>query len=139
MPYAQLSDMVQRFGESELIAVTTPKGQPRERIDTDKVQAALSDASDVIDSYLRRQYALPLSTPSPALVRVCCVLARYSLNSTSETKPTEQMDTDVKRAMAWLSDIGKGNATLDGDEAPNLGTSFSRVQGRRPAYNGGAF
>ncbi|MBM9400377.1 DUF1320 domain-containing protein [Gluconacetobacter azotocaptans] len=137
MAYAVVQDLIDRFGEDELIAVTTQRGQPRETIDVARVGQAIGEASDLIDSYLRRRYTLPLTNPSANIVRVCCVIARYDLNATSDVTPTEQMGNDRKMAIAWLGDIASGKVTLDGAVPANTSTTFSRIQTRRAAYPSG--
>ncbi|MFT8419414.1 MAG: phage protein Gp36 family protein [Acetobacter sp.] len=65
MAYATVDDMTKSFGEDELITVTTPRGVERTVIDQDQVNTAIGVASDEIDSYLRRRYAVPLVTAPP--------------------------------------------------------------------------
>ena len=67
MAYATAADMIARFGTAELIRMTTPEGAAMEAIDTAAVDRALVEASDVIDSYLRTRYAVPLATVPPSV------------------------------------------------------------------------
>lgn len=131
--YAALPDMVSAFGEDELITVTTPLGEDRVAIDQTKVDSAITIASDEIDSYLRRRYALPLASVSAKMMRVCCVLARWNLWSDTKNAPSDAMRADRKDAIAWLAAINCGSVTLDGAVALNVGNDFSRVATRRPA------
>ena len=130
--YAALPDMVSAFGEDELITVTTPRGEDRVAIDQTKVDGAIAIASDEIDSYLRRRYALPLVSVSAKMLRVCCVLARWNLWSDTTNPPSDAMRADRKDAIAWLSAVSSGSVTLDGAVALNVGNDFSRVATRRP-------
>ncbi|MFM9902101.1 MAG: gp436 family protein [Polaromonas sp.] len=92
MVYARISDMVERFGEAELIGLS-------DRDDTGEINdsvltRALDDATSFIDGHVGRVYQLPLlgcakplTTPGgavlyvapPVLVRMACDLARYYL------------------------------------------------------------
>lgn len=92
MIYARVTDMVDRFGERELIQLT-------DRDDTGEVgttvlNRAISDATAFVDGYIGKVYQLPLlgcakpvvtpgATPEYAcptvLTRMVCDLARYYL------------------------------------------------------------
>ncbi|MFT8644532.1 phage protein Gp36 family protein [Gluconacetobacter sp.] len=134
MAYAALTDLVAMYGERELIAATTEEGTPRTTVDADKVARALTNASDLMDTYLLRRYATPVTPPTPTLVATCCKIARVDLNSTGATVPTDQMLSDRKVAMGWLEAIAAGRATLDGAVAANTSDSFSRIATRPAPY-----
>lgn len=131
MPYATVQDMIARFGEAELLRVTTPEDQPLDTINVDRVTQALTDASSLVDSYLRRKYVTPVAAPTPEIVRATCVLARYDLAFGSQTAPDEQKRLARKEVVEWLEAIGSGRVTLDGAIAFNPDASFARVQDRR--------
>lgn len=137
MAYATVDDMTLSFGEDELITVTTPRGVERTVIDQDQVNTAIGVASDEIDSYLRRRYAVPLVSVSPKILQVCCVLARWALWSKTDTAPSDAMRADRKDAIAWLGSINSGSVTLDGAVALNVGNDFSRIATRRPSVGFG--
>lgn len=137
MPYASVSDLITRFGERELIANTTPEGMSRERIDQDKVDLALTNASSLIDSYLNRRFITPLPSAPDSVVDACCRIARYALAQTGQSQPTEQMRLDRKDAVDWLTHIARGTVTLDGQTPANDSKSWSRIQRRNPMQTGG--
>lgn len=110
MSYATQQDLVDRFGELELIQLSDRDGAAA--IDADVVAKALSDADELVDSYIAARVALPLSTVPARLVRVAGDIARYYLHADA---PTEQVRTAYKDAVAWLKDIGQGKATLGED------------------------
>ncbi|MBF0858801.1 DUF1320 domain-containing protein [Gluconobacter sp. LMG 31484] len=138
MAYASVSDLIQRFGERELINNTTPEGMPGESIDQARVSQALTDASALIDSFLNRRFAVPLQDAPASVVNACCKIARFDLAQSGASQPTEQMRLDQKDALAWLTLIAKGTVTLDGQTAANESSSWSRIQKRRPMQGGGA-
>ena len=110
MSYATQQDLVDRFGELELIQLTDRENGAA--TDADVVAAALADADELVDSYIAARVALPLATVPPRLVRVAGDIARYYLHADA---PTEQVRTAYKDALAWLKDIGLGKATLGDD------------------------
>ncbi|GBR09503.1 gp436 family protein [Gluconobacter frateurii] len=137
MPYASVSDMIDRFGERELIANTTPEGMPKNGIDQAKVTLALTNASSLIDSYLNRRFATPLATPPNSIADACCRIARYALAQTGASQPTEQMRLDRKDAVEWLTHISRGTVTLDGQTPANESKSWSRISRRQAMQSGG--
>lgn len=138
MAYASVSDLIQRFGERELINNTTPEGMPGMSIDQVRVAQALTDASALIDSFLNRRFEVPLQEAPASIVNVCCKIARFDIAQSGATQPTDQMRLDQKDALAWLTLIAKGTVTLDGQTAANESSSWSRIQKRRPTQGGGA-
>ena len=106
MMYCDQQAMVARFGEVELIRLTdSGSGQT----DTNAVAAALSDASDEIDTYLAVQHDLPLESTPDVLVRLCADIARYRLYD-------DRMLDEVKKryddAIKLLKEIARGSALL---------------------------
>ncbi len=116
MPYGSVDDMVSAFGEPELIRLSTPEGAELAGIDADRVETALLNASDLIDSHLRRRYACPLAVTPPAINRACLVLARYDISFSGATEPSEQVRLARKEAVEWLGRLNTGTVSLEGVE-----------------------
>ena len=110
MTYATQQDLVDRFGELELIQLSDRESTGS--IDATVVGKALADADELVDSYIAARVALPLSTVPPRLARVAGDVARYYLHADA---PTEQVRAAYKDAVAWLKDIAAGKATLGDD------------------------
>lgn len=107
MHYANVNDMVSRFGETEMIHASD-RGATNQ-IDATVVGNAINDAVAVIDGHLAGRYALPLSTVPAILTRLCCDLARYYLDDL--TVP-EKIQNNYDNAMNTLGDIAKGKMSL---------------------------
>lgn len=139
MPYAALADMVEMFGEAEMIRLTAPEGELDGEVVEEKVDRAIGDATDLIESYLRRRYLVPLAAPfPPAIRRAACVLARFDLAHGDQREPTEQMRLARKDTIAWLEQLAEGSAELPPD-VPLAGTSGagSRRTDRDRAFSTG--
>lgn len=134
MAYATAADMIARFGTAELIRMTTPEGAAMEAIDTAAVDRALVEASDVIDSYLRTRYAVPLATVPPSIAGCACRLARHDLARGENREPTQQMVDARREDIAWLDRIAKGIVTLDGLAPPSVDQSGARLRDRCGAF-----
>lgn len=128
MAYASLSDLVAAFGEAELVRLTTPVGQPLGEVQPARAGRALDEASELMDSYIRRRYAVPVQA-SGALRSCCCALARFDLAHSGDSQPSDQMTAARKERIAWLDAIAAGRVQLDAAEqlAPQ---SLARVTDR---------
>ena len=110
MSYATQAQMIDRFGEAELIQLTDRGAAQTGVIVAAVLNAALLDADEEIDSYLRPVRALPLAAPIPErLVRVACDLARYHLY---DDHAPEGIRTRYQDGIRWLRDVAGGKASL---------------------------
>lgn len=105
--YCTLEDMVNRFGLEELIQLTDSSGTGI--IDNDEVNAAVDDASNLIDGYLGGRYTLPLTSVPSVLIRICANIARYNLY---DSNVSEVVERNYKDALTFLDAVGKGTLKL---------------------------
>ena len=124
MTYATQQDLVDRFGEPELIQLTDRADPPADAINATVVGKALADADAEINGYLSTRYTLPLSPVPTVLARMAADMARYYLY---EDRVTEQVKARYDTAVKFLSNVSKGMVTL-GADALNVA----------PAESGGA-
>jgi phage gp36-like protein len=122
MIYATRSDMLARYGERELIALT-------DREDTGQINAvvlnrALDDAAATVDGFVGKVYRLPLvgclkpavppGTPQavspPQLTRIACDLARYYLYT--DLPDEHEVSRRHKAVMGELDALAKGKTQL---------------------------
>lgn len=124
MTYATQQNLIDRFGEEELIQLTdrTNTGD----IDAAVVNKALNDADAQINGYLVGRYTLPLATPVPEILeRLACDIARYSLY---EFKPIEIVAIRYRDALDSLREVSKGRADLGISSTDNQPASKSLAQ-----------
>ncbi len=134
MAYAAITDMVARYGEAELIRLTTPEGAEMGSVDATRVATLLDDASALVDSYLRRRYLTPVTPTPQELTRAACILARFDLAQGESREPSAQMTAARKDVIAWLVKLGDGTVLL-ADATPAGEQSFSQVQTRADPGN----
>ncbi|QPF74195.1 DUF1320 domain-containing protein [Roseateles sp. DAIF2] len=125
MKYATVQDMVDRFGERELIQLTAGAGAVA--VDAAKLERMLADAQAHIDGYVGKVFALPLVgcvkpaptpqaptatvlVPPPQLVRFACDVARYYLYD--QASPEHEVFVRFKAAQRDLEAIADGKAVL---------------------------
>jgi len=109
MSYCTKQNMIDRFGELELIQLTD-RDNPSV-IDDTVIGQAISDADAEINGYLTR-YTLPLSHTPSNLVRIACDIARYYLYDDSVTEPVQ---TRYDSCIKYLNAVAKGLITLPPD------------------------
>lgn len=107
MPYATQQDMIDRFGEEELVQLTDRAGIGV--IDASVMAKALADADDTVNGYLDGRYALPFVSPPKILNRFACDLARYYLY---EDHPTDTVAARYEDAVQFLTQVGTGKMRL---------------------------
>lgn len=108
MSYCTPQDLIERFTERELIQTSDRSNSGT--VNMAVVNAAITDASDEIDGYLRARYDLPLADIPPAVKRVACDMARYYLFT---GVMIEIVKTRYDAARKWLSDIAAGRVSLE--------------------------
>lgn len=124
MTYATQQNLIDRFGEEELIQLTD-RGNLGV-INATVVSRALADADALINGYLVGRYTLPLATPVPdVLERLACDIARYSLYEAGATKIVETRYID---ALDLLRDVSKGRSDLGLSNTDNKPASNNLTQ-----------
>lgn len=119
MAYATQAQMIVRFGEQELIQLTD-RAQPHTNvIDTAVLAAAITRADDLVDSYLRTRYTVPLLSVPPTIANAAENIARRYLY---DDGAPEGVLTLYGEALAYLAALQKGQAKLDDTAtAPSAG------------------
>jgi len=114
MPYATRQEMIDRFGEAELIQLTD-RAEPLTNAIVDSVlDAALADADSEINGYLQARYSLPLATVPLLVQKLSRTIARYNLY---DKFAPEKIEKDYNQAMSTLKLISNGGVQLGLDEA----------------------
>jgi len=105
--YCTLQDMVTRFDLNELIQLTSQSDQ--QVINNTVVEAAIVDASNLIDGYIAGRYTLPLSVIPAMLTKFCADIARYNLYDNAVSDVVEK---NYKAALDFLTNVGRGTLKL---------------------------
>lgn len=107
MSYAQLADLVARFGEEELVSRTDRTGSGL--MDLAAIDRALADAAAEIDGYVAARYRLPLPVVPAVLTRIACDIARYRLWQDAASEEVRARYEDARRL---LEAIARGLVSL---------------------------
>ena len=121
--YATVDDLIDRFGEAEMIGLTDPDNTA---VQSARAQRKLEDAHALVNSYVGMAYRLPLAgcakpapqpgnpqaveyVAPPLLTRLVCDIARYYLY---DDKCTDEVLKRYEQAKQELLHISQGKATL---------------------------
>lgn len=124
MAYLILSEYVTRFGDQEATRLTNTTPSPTPTYDSAKIQAALDDQSEVVDSYIGKRYVTPVADPPRIIKGWVAALARQQLH-VQTGKTVEAVDLAASRAIQQLTQVSKGDLTLpieEGGTAPTGAT-----------------
>ena len=141
MNYATVQDMIDRFGEAELIQLTD---LDLLAVQAPKAQRALDDAQALADGYVGRVYRLPLvgcAKPAPVpgdvgavqmvappqLTRIACDVARYYLHDAVAPEHAAIADGKAVLSCPW----GGTPGTLVAGDAPGDAEVFHSFSPRQ--------
>jgi len=106
MTYCTQQDLIDRYGEPELIELTDEHGT--EEINATQIARAIADTDGLIDGYLASRYTLPLAEVPKVLNRIACALVRYDLYD----HPPKQIEKRRDQAIEFLRDAASGKISL---------------------------
>ena len=109
MTYATQQDLIDRYGEDRLIALTDRADVPTGAIDATLVAEVLADTDALINGYLKVRYALPVAAVPPLIEKLAKVIAYYDLHLYDTDDKTK---ADYERAMVQLKQISDGTIKL---------------------------
>ncbi|NQY77424.1 MAG: DUF1320 domain-containing protein [Halomonas sp.] len=136
MPYCTQADLIERFGESELLAIA--RDESGMAIDTAVVERACEDASGEIDGYVSAAgYPVPLSPVPRIVIANTCDIARYRLY---DEHATDQVQKRYDDAVKFLRSVSRGEVKLGISTGPASSSAGSvQMNSSRRVFSGGGF
>lgn len=110
MSYCTLADLVEVYGEREILQLSDRVNRPPAEIDQGVVDRAIADAGAEIDLHLHARYQLPLPTVPSVLKRVACTLAYANLHTRLDDGHPALKAAESRRKL--LSGISSGRLSL---------------------------
>lgn len=129
MSYATKTNMLARFGEPEVIALTDRANLGV--VDDTVLAGALAEADAEIDPYLAPRHVLPLASVPKILTGFACDIARYRLCGAGVTE-TDEIRNRYKDAIRFLEQAAAGKIGLGLDAANNVAAPANTVQFSAP-------
>lgn len=130
MSYATKANMIARFGEAEVIALTDRAGLGT--VDDAVLAGALAEADAEIDPYLAPRHVLPLASVPKILTGFACDIARYRLCGSGGVTETEEIRNRYKDAIKFLDSVASGKLGLGLDASNNVAAPANTVQFKEP-------
>lgn len=133
--YVTQQQLIDRFGETELIQLTDRAIPPASAIDDTVLNAAIDDAASFIDGYLETRFPLPLETVPQILQRIAGNVVRYYLYDDRATEQVTKLYEDAVKTLTavrdgkmqlGLSALGEKPLTHDAAEMHSGGNVFDR-------------
>ncbi|MBA4382760.1 MAG: DUF1320 domain-containing protein [Sideroxydans sp.] len=129
MTFASKANMIARFGEPEVIALTDR--QNLGVVDDAVLDGALAEADAEIEPYLAPRHKLPLANVPKILTGFACDIARYRLCGAGVTE-TDEVRNRYKDAIKFMDSVASGKLGLGLDAANNVAAPTNTVQFSAP-------
>lgn len=136
MPYCTQADLIERFGEAELLAIA--RDETGMAIDTAVVERACDDASGEIDGYVSAAgYPVPLSPVPRIVIANACDIARYRLY---DEHASDQVQKRYDDAIRFLRSVSRGDVKLGISTGPASSSAGSvQMNSGRRVFSGGGY
>ena len=112
MAYSTLEDLINIIPERELINLTNDKC-PADNINVEKIASSIEYAAELINSYLRNKYKLPLKFIPEIIKNISTDIAAYRLYSRRPEKMPEHIKNGYDEAKKLLISLKKEEMILD--------------------------
>lgn len=125
--YVTKQDMIERFGEQELMLLTDRATPPAGSIVESVLDQCIRDAGDLIDGHLAGRYTLPLAIVPQILKRTAGTIARFYLHKNGAP---DNVRADFEDARKLLRAVATGEVALGlsaGGEKP-AGTNAAQME-----------
>jgi len=123
MSYCKLQDLIDRFGEIELIELSDNDNVGQ--INEDTIDSAIEDADGLINGYVGSRFPVPLSPVPSSINRIACELARYYLYDDGAPDYVTKRFDDAEKV---LKGISKGEISIGITEQGEKPSSQNTVQ-----------
>lgn len=103
MSYAQVSDMVTRYPNRDLVQLTN-EDPTVATVNSAYLTVYLSDASNLMDMNLESRFSLPFTDPPAVLIPICCGIAFYLLQ---QARPIHDLKGAKEVYDSWMERLLK--------------------------------
>ena len=110
MTYLSNSEYLARFGDAETIRLTDEDRTGA--VDTAKLEAEITHATEEANSYLGKRYTVPLEDPPQLIKGIVGTLARERLHRAAGMTTSQALEKDAELARSQLRDLARAVMTL---------------------------
>lgn len=130
--YAGQADMVERFGESEMIQLTDREGRTG-AIVPEVLEKAIDDSVSLIHGYLAGRYSVPLNPVPHLATRWTVDLTRWFLQPNAAP---DQVKANYQRTLDELKAVAAGEITLEADDNSGLWSGAAEISAPPRMFDG---
>lgn len=124
MSYTTQQELIDRYSENVLLMLADQDNDGV--LDAVVIAEAITDASELMDSYLAKRYALPLPVVPMPLKRICGDITLYLLSGNGTV--TDERRKRYDDAIKFLQALAKGDATLGAGVEQDNANSVGQVE-----------
>lgn len=124
MPYTTQQELIDRYSENVLLVLADQDNDGV--LDAVVIAEAITDASELMDSYLGKRYTLPLPVVPMPLKRICGDITLYLLSGNGTV--TDERRKRYDDAIKFLQALAKGDATLGAGVEQDNANSVGQVE-----------
>lgn len=124
MMYTTQQELIDRYSENVLLVLADQDNDGV--LDANVITQAITDASELMDSYLGKRYALPLPVVPMPLKRICGDITLYLLSGNGTV--TDERRKRYDDAIKFLQALAKGEATLGAGVEQDNANSVGQVE-----------
>lgn len=111
MPYIVIDDLKTDISETELQQLTDDERLGA--VNEDRINAAIADAGDLMDGFLRGRYTLPLDPVPPIIKKIAKEIVIYELFKRKKRQTiSKEMTDNYSAQLKLLAQIQAGTVTL---------------------------
>lgn len=132
--YATRQDMIDAFGEAEVIRLTASYEEP-DVVDDGALDRALERASVEIDAYISARYPRPFTRIPRLLIGLACDMARYRLTGTGGRLVSDEVRDRHRDAIKLLGMVADGRVKI-GQDVENKPVDWGQGVQRLPGRSG---
>lgn len=116
MPYSTIDILRIHVGGQDRLVEISDFDKDAEP-DVDVIDRAIAAADATINSYVAKQFAVPIANPSPVIVAMSADLAKLNLIKWRRTMTVDEQ-TELQQHTEWLTQLSDGKVTIDTDPPP---------------------
>jgi phage gp36-like protein len=124
MSYTTQQELIDRYSENVLLMLADQDNDGV--LDAVVIAEAITDASELMDSYLAKRYTLPLPVVPMPLKRICGDITLYLLSGNGTV--TDERRKRYDDAIKFLQALAKGDATLGAGVEQDNANSVGQVE-----------
>jgi len=124
--YCTQANIEERYSEQSVVAYADHNKDGT--ADADVITRAITDACGLMDSYLQKQFVVPVPAPIPPSLRDCAITLAWCRLLRGRQSMTEEERLACKEALDWLKAVAAGEIEIGLVPKPTASASAPGVR-----------